>query len=362
METPCLVMDADLMEANLHTLQAAVNRAGKALRPHAKSHRCSRIAHRQVQVGAVGICVAKLREAEVLALSGITDILLTGPVADSTRLQRVPALLERAPHLMLVLDSHETARILHQSLAAHNRSLDILIDLDVGLHRTGIPPCDAVSFARALAAFPTLRLRGIQAYAGQVQHIRAFEERRTASLTCMKEAGQTFESLRRQYPACTIFTGGGTGTFDIDIEIPALTDLQAGSYALMDADYRTVQSRGCLTPTHTFTPPLRLLTTVIGTHHPSHVTVDAGLKTMYRDGASPVPAEPEWSHLSYEWFGDEYGRLLTPPGTRRPRCGDRISLYVSHCDPTVNLFDAFNMIRAGSPAETWPIDLRGCSQ
>ena len=152
--------------------------AGKHLRPHVKTHKCSTLARRQIEAGAIGVCVAKVSEAEALVKAGLDNILVTGPVATSSKVERLVDLVAAAPSLMVVIDHPGNIALLDAELGARSLSMDVLLDLDVGLHRTGARPSDALALAGQIAACPTLRLRGIQAYAGQVQHIRDYDRRK----------------------------------------------------------------------------------------------------------------------------------------------------------------------------------------
>jgi D-serine deaminase-like pyridoxal phosphate-dependent protein len=141
-----------------------------------------------------------------------------------------------------------------------------------------------------------------------------------------------------------------------------LTELQAGSYALMDAEYLAIESADG-SDAADYHPALTMLTTVVSGPHGRQVTVDAGLKALYRDGGRPRVLTPEYRKLHYDWFGDEYGKLSAPNRTTLlPELGMVLELVVSHCDPTVNLFDRLHITRAGKVVDIWPIDLRGRCQ
>ncbi len=362
LDTPCLIIDQDILESNVAFMQSVAREAGKHLRPHAKTHKCSALAHKQIQAGAVGICAAKLSEAEALAAAGIRNILITGPIVTTVKMSRLATILRQDSALMVVLDHPQVADRLNQVLHAQGLAMDVLLDVDVGLARTGVAPAKAFELAEHVAALSQLRIKGIQAYAGQVQHIASYAERRRQSMICMQKAAQLFNDLRRRYPSCTVFSGAGTGTFDIDLGIPELTELQVGSYAVMDAEYLSIGGRENSSRFTAFQPALRLLTTVLSTNQTGFVTVDAGLKSVYRDGASPLVVSDGFCGLRYEWFGDEYGKLVSEDSSRLPEIGTVIELVVSHCDPTINLFDRLYITRADQVVDVWPIDLRGKSQ
>jgi D-serine deaminase-like pyridoxal phosphate-dependent protein len=362
LDTPCLVIDLDLLDENLQKMQARVKAAGKALRPHAKTHKCSTLAKMQVANGAIGICAAKVSEAEALVDAGMSGVLVTGPVAGREKVNRLVSLLDRAPFLMAVVDHPAGISLLESLLSEKDRRLDVLLDTDIGQRRTGVPPGRAMDLAERILASNSLRLRGIQAYAGHVQHIPRYEDRRSASREGLRKAAAVFKQLQARDEACTIFSASGTGTAAIDLAVPELTELQAGSYALMDAEYLAIESTdGSDAPD--YHPALTMLTTVVSGPHGRQVTVDAGLKALYRDGGRPRVLNPEYANLQYDWFGDEYGKLAAPNRVALlPEFGTVLELVVSHCDPTVNLFDGYYITRAGRVVDVWPIDLRGRCQ
>ena len=362
LDTPCLVLDLDLLETNLRKMQEAVNKAGKNLRPHAKTHKCSLLAQKQMEAGAIGICAAKVSEAEALVKAGLSGILITGPVPTPGKIRRLVEILAVDPSLMVVVDHREGVNLLDAALGERGLSMDVLLDLDVGLHRTGVKPAEAMELADYILSRKKLRLRGIQAYAGQVQHIRSYDDRKTASNQCLQEAVNLFRELRKKAETCTILSSSGTGTFDIDLSLSEVTELQVGSYACMDVEYLAIGSAENDQQFTSFGPALRLLTTVVSANQRGFVTVDAGLKSLYRDGGTPKIIGSESSGMTYHWFGDEYGMVTCPDPIEIPPVGTVLELVTSHCDPTINLFNQFYLIRGAEVVGVWPIDLRGCSQ
>nr|MCU0605230.1 alanine racemase [Desulfobacterales bacterium] len=325
-------------------------------------HKCSTLAKMQVANGAIGVCAAKVSEAEALIDAGLSGVLITGPVAGREKVNRLVSLLGRAPFLMAVVDHPAAAAQLEARLAEKNRQLDVLLDIDVGQRRTGVAPAKAAELARHILSLGRLRLRGIQAYAGHVQHIPRYEDRRAASRDALRKAAAVFNQLRRTTESCTIFSASGTGSARIDLSSEELTELQAGSYALMDAEYLAIESADG-SDAADFHPALTMLSTVVSGPHGRQVTVDAGLKALYRDGGRPRVLTPEYDRLQYDWFGDEYGKLSTPNrAAPLPELGMVLELVVSHCDPTVNLFDRLHITRAGKVVDVWPVDLRGRCQ
>ena len=275
LDTPCLILDLDILERNLKKMQAVAGAAGKNLRPHAKTHKCSLLAKMQLAAGAVGICAAKVSEAEALVQAGIPNVLVTGPVATPEKIARLISLLRTAPFLMTVVDHPASIELLEKLLAGAGLTLDVLVDLDIGHGRTGVAPGKAMELAERVLASDRLRLRGIQAYAGNVQHIPRYRDRRAASLKGLKQAAAVFRQLQSRAESCTIFSASGTGTAKIDLAIPELTELQAGSYALMDAEYLAIE---CADGSECadYQPALTMLTTVVSVGHGRQVKTGVG--------------------------------------------------------------------------------------
>ncbi len=362
LDTPCLVLDLDILEFNLQKMQSLVSQAGKNLRPHSKTHKCSALARRQIEAGALGVCAAKVSEAEALVGAGIDHVLVTGPVATSQKVKRLVKLLAAAPGLMVAVDHRASVELLVQELREKHLKMDVLLDLDAGLGRTGVKPELALDLAHFILSQPELRLMGIQAYAGHVQHIRDFAARQSASLACLKQPAAVFRELQNLTNTCHIFSASGTGTFDIDLAIPELTELQVGSYICMDVEYLAVGSAEQADRFAAFEPALRLLSTVVSCNQSGFVTLDAGLKSLYKDGGIPQILGTQAGGLEYAWFGDEYGKVTSPDQSDLPALGSVLELVTSHCDPTINLFDRFYLCRAAEVVGEWEIDLRGCSQ
>lgn len=359
LDTPCLVVDQDKLQRNIRVMQRHVARFGKNLRPHAKTHKCSIIAKMQMEAGAVGICVAKVSEAEVLVHRGLKGTLITSPVVTDYKIDRLMECLAIAPELMVVVDNFANAQKLSDAAKARGLRLQALVDLDPGMGRTGISFQDGPALGQSIHSLPGLRLRGVQCYAGHVQHIASFEERRRTSLGWMEEAAKVVRQFRERGLPCEIYTGSGTGTCEIDNAVPELTDLQTGSYTLMDAEYLAIGSSENPARFERFSPALTLLTSVVNTNHAGHVTVDAGLKALYHDGATPYVLNPPSGNLAYQWRGDEHGQISFPKGSARFELGDVLELVVSHCDPTVNLFDVLFITRNDIVTDVWAVDMRG---
>ena len=356
--TPCLLLDREVLLSNLRTMRDFVSARGKNLRAHAKTHKCSRLAALQSEWGAIGICAAKVSEARGLIANGIRNVLLTGPAVAPLANEAVLECAECDAHFMAALDNIGNASRLSALFSARGRTLRCLIDLDLQFGRTGIALNQVADFFDALRKLRGLEILGLQAYAGHVQHIVGYEPRRETNRVCLEIAAQAVSILRARGLTHPILSVGGTGSCQFDTAHPDVTEIQAGSYALMDAEYFQIGSEN-QSRFEDFAPALSLLTTVVSTNQSGFVTVDAGLKALYHDGATPEVCRPR---LAYEWFGDEYGKIFSPTSGPLPKLGEQLQLIVSHCDPTVNLFDRFFVTEGDRVTAIWPIDLRGCSQ
>ena len=360
LNTPSLVLDLDLLEENIARMASLCASQSIALRPHAKTHKSIEIARRQLQAGAVGICCAKLGEAEILAAGGIDSILVTSPVVSAEGCRRLAALNRLCPDLMIVTDSAANVADLAGAGAASGRPLKVLIDLDVGQHRTGIAPGEgALALADAIAATPHLMFAGIQGYAGHLQHLHGRAARQARTLAAMEMLAGTRAALEAAGHACPIVTGGGTGTFDLDPRAEVLTDLQAGSYVFMDGQYAEVwEADEERVP---FATSLFVQVMVISANHPGIATTDAGLKAFATDAGPPLILAGAPEGTRYVLGSDEQGRLELAPGSSLAP-GAMLTCAVPHCDPTVNLYDHYHVVRGDTLIDIWPVDARGRSQ
>jgi 3-hydroxy-D-aspartate aldolase len=357
--TPALLIDLDVFERNLTTMRDVCRRAGRQYRPHGKAHKSPIIGRKQLEHGANGQCAAKLGEAEVLVRGGIKDVLITAAVVGRRKIQRLMALVDTAPEIKVVVDDPQNIADLSAAATAMRRTLKVLIDLNVGQNRTGVDePEDAVNLGRLIASAHGLELVGIQAYGGSNMHVVGFENRRAASLLALDRAIAARHAVEKAGFPVAILSVGGTGTYNIDTEVPGVTEIQPGSYIFMDAHYRSIGGRD----TDLFTDfgnSLTVMTTVIS--HPSkgRAITDGGNKALSTDEAIPVPKD--LTGISYRPGGDEHGILILKKPNRELKVGDKVEFIVGHCDTTVNLYDVFFGIRKGVVESVWPIEGRGRS-
>jgi 3-hydroxy-D-aspartate aldolase len=358
LDTPALVLDLDAFDHNVATMAALASERSIGLRPHAKTHKSVEIGRRQIEAGAVGLCCAKLGEAEVLAGGGLGRLLLTSPV-QGDKITRLLALNAKTSDLAVVLDHPDNAKELADAASATGQVLSVLIDVDVGTQRCGVASAAAaVEIGELIADRRSLRFRGVQGYAGQVQHVADYAERRQRSHAALARLGQVRDALAQIGLVSEIVTGGGTGTHDIDHELGFMTDLQVGSYVFSDVEYDRVAMSA--DEPRRFRNALFVHSRIVSANHPGLATTDAGSKSFAMDGPPPEIFAGAPEGATYGRFGDEFGRVVLPDEARLRR-GELIVCIVPHCDPTVNLYDHYHCVRGDRLVDLWPVDARGCA-
>lgn len=363
LDTPCLIIDKQSLDYNLQLMQdhALTNKIN--IRPHCKTHKCSKLAALQIHFGAIGISAAKISEAAVLIEHGISNVLITSPVVTPQKIKTLLRCIKKDPALIVVVDNEQNLSDLNQAALSINTAINVLVDVDSGIGRTGVDSQKALAFAHMVNQLPGLNLMGIQCYAGNLQHIQSFDERKKASLKVMNQASELLKTFKANGLSCPILTGTGTGTFDIDCEASEVTEIQPGSYAVMDVEYSIIEGKNQTKLADLFKPAMTLLTSVISSNRPEHVTVDAGTKAIYFD-ATNKPQIISHPGLIYSWggFGDEHGKITAINDAALPKNGEVIEMIVPHCDPTINLYDQFFIVEDDRVVDVWDIDLRGKCQ
>lgn len=358
--TPALLLDLDAFEWNVRKMAQHLRRHGLAFRPHGKTHKCAEIARRLIRAGAVGCCAAKISEAEAFAREGIEGLLITTPIVGRHKIERAVRLARRRPETIFSVDDPRNVAELDEAARTARIRLNLAIDLNVG-RRTGVAPgVPALRLAEQIQSLANVRLAGLQAYAGHASHVVGFEKRREVSREAMGQAVETRRLIESRGIPCPLLSGGSTGTYNIDVEIPGITELQPGSFIFMDVDYNRIG--GCESDFYgDFRNSLTVLATVISKPAPDTAIVDAGLKAFSTD--KPFPPECRTRQgISYSFAGDEHGRLALAGEARQLDLGDRVEFVIPHCDPTVNLYDRIYCLRGDLVEACWRITARGMSQ
>ena len=360
LDTPALCVDLDKMERNIAKLQRTCNANKIAVRPHAKTHKCAAIAKMQMAAGAIGICTAKLSEAEALFAEGVDKILMTTANLPPAKIRKAMELKKRYPGFIQAVDWDQNARDLQDAAKAAGVVADVVIDVAVGT-RSGIPPGeDAINLARLVDRQPNLKLRGMLSYDGGAQHINTFAERRARTLKNIEENARTYEKMKAGGLNTEIFSGGGTGTYNIYHEVPGFTDVQVGSYIFMDMQYIVIGNATGQPVYDDFEPSLTVLATVVNNRFPGRLTTDAGAKALTINvPRAGVIGEPG---MDYNAGSDEFGSITFKEARKEWKMGEKMELIVPHCDPAVNLYDYIYGIRNDRVESVLSITARGHSQ
>ncbi len=360
LNTPALIVDIEALDFNIAAMAAFARQHKVALRPHAKTHKSADIARRQIAAGALGVCCAKLGEAEALSEAGIGGLHVTSAVVTPQGIERLVALNARTRGLSVVADDAGNIDALDRAAAAADQKLSVILDIDPGMHRTGVwNDADVIALARRIADAKGLHFAGVQFYSGRLQHVEAHAERLKSVLEETARLARLVNELRQAGLPPAIVTGGGTGTHQIDATQGVFTELQVGSYVFMDTQYDAVDLRG--DASRPFRQALQIDSTIISANKPGLATADAGLKAFATDGPKPVLLGGAPQGASFRFFGDEYGAVILPEGARLP-VGSIITCQPPHCDPTVNLYEAYHVVKGDTLIDIWPVTARGRSR
>jgi len=355
-DTPALLLDLDAFERNIARLAQAVAGTPVRLRPHAKSHKCPVIAMRQIAGGAVGVCCQKVSEAEAMVYGGVPDVLVSNQIVGTLKIHRLVALARQARVAVCVDDAANVAA-LNEAATAFGVRLSVLVEVNVGSDRCGVEPGEpALALATQIAASPGLRFGGLQAYYGAAQHVRDCAKRKEAIQAAGEKIRRTVDLLRHHGLTCEVISGAGTGTYEFEAASGIWTELQAGSYIFMDADYlKNLKADG--TPGSEFESSLFVYATVMSRPAADRAILDAGLKALSIDAGMPwVVGMPD---VEYIRAADEHGKLTLHDPSRVLSLGTKLFLVPGHCDPTVNLYDWYVGYRNARVETLWPITARG---
>jgi D-serine deaminase-like pyridoxal phosphate-dependent protein len=357
--TPSLVLDIDVLDANIASLAEHSRARGYALRPVAKVHKSAEIATRQIAAGGIGVCCATLAESEAMADAGIPGVMLFSSVVTEPKLARLAALNARAEGLIVVADDPGNVAQLDAAARRSGRTLQVLADVEVGGRRTGIADEQrTVELVRLIDEAPGLDYAGLQGYVGNHQNTVDYEERRARSHELLQPLVRVVERLRAAGLPPRIVSGGGTGTHDIDHELGVLTELQPGTYALMDVNYADAVMRR--DDPHPFGAALTVRTTVISAAQPGFAITDAGVKELDQVFGMQNPlilrGAPEGA--TYSLAGDDMGRIeFARPGDRL-EVGDVVEVLPPHCYQTLFFFSHFHVVRGDALIDIWPVVAR----
>ncbi len=360
LDTPALCVDLDKMDQNMTTMRKKLAATGVASRPHAKTHKCPAIAKLQLAAGSIGVCTAKISEAEALFANGVEKILMTTCNVSPGKIRRAMKIRKANRSFVQAVDNPRNAQDLSDAAREAGIVADVVVDVAVGT-RSGVPPDDrALALAQLLDKLPSLKLRGMISYDGGAQHIKGFRKRAEESLKRYEPSLRTFEAMKRSGLNTEIFSGGGTGTYNIMTKVPGFTDLQVGSYIFMDCQYLEIGGEENEDLYTDFAPSLTVMTTVLNNYFPNRLTTDAGQKALTLNQPGPIVIGEKG--FRYSAGSDEFGSIQYETSSKAYTVGDKLELIVPHCDPAVNEYDQIYGTRKDRVEVVWPISARGHSQ
>lgn len=345
LETPALILDKRIFEANMEKMDRLLEGTPMRLRPHYKSSKCAEIARIQIKRGAVGITCAKLGEAEDLVKAGIKNILIGNQVVQPSKVKRVGSLANDC-YLIVCVDDADNIRELSKAAAENNSVIHCLVEYEVGMKRCGVETYEeALALAKLADSLEGLEFEGIQAYAGHMAHEHSLEVRKAETERIEKEVKGLKKYLEDNGLEVREIGGGSTGTIEQKPKDTVYTDIQAGSYIFMDNAYRQLNLG--------FENALFVLTTVISVKK-DRVVTDTGVKSLGMDQGGPVfLGVPEGSEIS---MSEEHGAAYCEHNFK---INDKLRYIPGHCCTTVNMFDEIYVIDGDEVTDCWKITARG---
>jgi len=344
-DTPALLVDLDAMESNLNRMAAFFRERPAKLRPHFKNHKVPLLARRQLEAGAIGMTCATLREAEILVNNGVNSILIANEIAGENKIRQF-ADLSRQADVMVAVDDERAVTEIACIARRRGTPLSVLIDINVGLNRCGVQPGEpARRLAQAVVA-KGLRLRGLMGYEGHLQVFPQSEERDERIRVVAKSLVMSKTLIEHDGTPVEIVSTGGSGTYVVGGVFPGVTEIQAGSYLLMDTLYA---NRGSA-----FTRSLTVLATVISRPEPHRAVIDCGLKELSAERGLSVVKGTDGAELRA--LHAEHGLIEFQNPDARLELGQRIEVWVHYSDATVNLHQRMYGVRNGEVETIFQIE------
>lgn len=355
LDTPALLLDLAAVERNLSGMFDFLATTDLKLRPHVKLFRAApELARMQLDAGAIGLTCAKLSEAEVLVDAGFTGILIANQIVGSVKVARLAQLTALAD-IIVAVDSFENVIELSRAAQARNVTIGILVEVNIGHDRCGVAPFEpALELVRFVQQQPGLKYRGLMGYDGHCTLKLNASQREAVSRRANQLLADTRWHIEAAGIPCEIVSGAGTFTYRFASQTAGITEVQAGSYLLMDTAFR---DHGV----HEFEPTLSVLATVIS--RPDYpgadgmVVVDTGRKSMSTELGPPEVKAPQDGVVRS--LSDEHGRVVYSADEQRPLVGERVELWVRDANATINNFDRVYAMRDGLVEAIWSIPLCG---
>jgi D-serine deaminase-like pyridoxal phosphate-dependent protein len=358
LDTPALLLDVEKLERNLREMAELCKAHGKALRPHVKSHKTVEIAARQCELGAVGLTTAKLAEAEVFADAGFTDLFVCYPLVGKQKLVRLMRLAAKA-RVCTIVDHPVAASALAAAARGAGLTIDVLIKLDLGMHRVGVSTAEVDRLANALAEIDGLRLQGVCIHEGETYGEPNPARRRTLARERVSELVEIAERLRCEGHCIEVVSSGATPAVRDVLDIDGLTEVRPGNYVFYDA----MQAALGVVPQDRCA--LSVLATVVSHASEDRAILDAGAKALtldrgvhglqLLDGYGRVTGRDD---VTIAALSEEHGWLRLDPGADLG-VGDRLRIVPNHACAVVNCFDTITVVERDTPVAEWRVAARG---
>jgi D-serine deaminase-like pyridoxal phosphate-dependent protein len=344
-DTPALLVDLDAMESNLHRMSAFFRDQPTKLRPHLKNHKVPLLAWKQLEAGAIGMTCATLREAEILVDHGVRSILIANEIAGESKIKWF-ADLSRHADVMVAVDDQRVVSDIACVARKQGKPLSVLVDINVGLNRCGVQPGESACRLAKSAVEKGLRFRGLMGYEGHLQVLPPSDERDQRVHAVAKSLVDSRVLIEREDIPVEIVSTGGTGTYYVGGAFQGVTEIQAGSYLLMDTLYANRASP--------FTRTLTLLASVISQPEPHRAVIDCGMKELSAERGLSIVKDIQGVELKA--LHAEHGLLEVQNPTARLEIGQKIELWVHYSDATVNLHHRMYGVRGGEVEDTFRIE------
>jgi len=346
-DTPAMIVDLDVAEANIRDMQHAVASGGSAMRPHTKTHKSPYWALKMIDAGAIGVCCAKVGEAEVLVEGGVTDILITSEIVGAFKIARLVSLAKNAK-VKVVVDDADNTRDISNAASAAGSTVGVLVDVNVRLNRCGVEPGEpTTSLAKIVDSLPGLQFDGLNGYEGHICEIG--DARIPETVEALEKLQYAVADVKAAGLQVRTVSAGGTSTYDITSKVPEVTEIQAGSYIFMDSAYVDQQIP--------FLPALTIMTQVVSRPTEDRAILDVGLKSIANDYGPPRVAGTPGARVTK--LSEEHGTLALENAGRELKLGDVVHLLPSHTGTTINLHDHYFCVREAVLEEVVEVAGRG---
>ena len=349
LDTPCIVVDLDAAESNIAKLQAAANEMGVDVRPHSKTNKSPYWVRKQLAAGAIGVCCAKVGEAEVMVEAGVPEVMIPNQVIGKRKIARLVA-LARSASIIVAVEASANVDDLSEVSSAACAELGVIVEINVGMDRCGVDGNGAVALAKQIDSAPGLRFDGLMGYEGHTVAERDYETRKINAEKAMAILTGAADQIRAVGIEVKLVSAAGTGTYNISGRVDGVTELQCGSYIFMDGDYLEVFND--------FKPALSVMATVISRQQDEFAIADFGLKSISVDrGIAEVISPANAEVVSHS---EEHTKIeLKDAATRSLKVGDKVSVRPKHGDTTINLHEYYFGVRNGKLEQAIPIPGRG---